>query len=1761
MSLSKCRQKFLFSYVLLQVGIMFFVGAGFCRNYVFQKMWPSAPVQPWYFYYPSSVTVDNNGYVYVANQRNDCVLKYTLNGLFVTKWGKKGPDAGEFEDPFDIAVDSQGFVYITDMNNHRIQKFSSDGAFIMAWGKKGDGPGEFSQPKGIAIDTNDFIYVADTQNHRIQKFSSQGNFLGTWGKEGNKNGEFKFPTDIVAVNDLIYVADTQNNRIQIFNRSGEYKGKWTVLEYPHGITADNSGNIYITNDQSIYKIASDGTFQQEWGKNLINIFSMPYGPGYFQNDYLFVPDSEKNLIRKISITGKLMDTWSGGTEELSFNTPKGIALSPDGDIIVADTYNNRICKLSSDGILIKTWGKKGTDDGEFNWPHGVASDEDGNIYVADSYNKRIQKFDSSGNFIKAWDGSDNEAGRLNTPYDIVVDGNVLYITDKNNKRVVKFSTEGEFMLSWDSDKNGDKAFKTPHGIAVDSEHNVYVVDAVKRNVQVFDKDGNWLRSWGEKGNDDGRFDLPFGIEAGYIDGEERIVVADSQNHRIQIFKPNGEFVEKFGENGFNPGQMSYPGDVAISPDGRIFVADTDNHRIQVFGKNIRKAIVVAGGGGFFGNRLWPATQVCANMAYRTLLSKGFNVRFLTDPVTFEHDSPYIKANKKNFQDSIENWAKDATTLFIYMVDHGGNGSFRLNELEFLSQEELTGSLDILQSATGCKVVLIIDACMSGTFLPDNLPDDKDRVIITSTQKNEAAYYLSQGAISFSVYFWSALSNCKSLDDSFESAKGYIVASTDDLQHPAIKNNIDLDKIWENNCSSDNNDIPEIFSVNYNTSLNELSAKVSDSDGVSRVWAVIIPSDYDNIDLDSPVIDFNSAELIPDDELDFYAKNLICDKSKSYHVYVHAADKKGNIAVSNPVSTGYEAGNKKALLIFGNPWNQETSLNILNASYQALLFQGYNDEDIYVLCAFDSFENGDDYPTLDKIENYLMSLKGIADDLLIYINGKGSLGKIELNNSEILSKENLADWLNRLQPSVANIVVIIDTDKAGSFIPALKSKENRIIITTSSTDDVSLNPVSFSDFFWNEIRSGESIFKAFTDSRTAMGLWSQSLSSTGPQLDDNGNGISNELSDGVIAKKYKIGIGVKIGQDGISYPDQAFNNKNISEPFVVNSKEEPLIWAKNFNTTLPVEKIFARIIRPDDQSYEVEMNMSNESERYEAVLNNLDLFGKYEISIYALLNNETILFHGSTWGFQTEGMDNFEPDNSAESASYFQFFSGPQLHSLHNKNDADWIKFYAYPDKIYHFHITNPVSATTETFHVKILLFDKNQNLIEERTSSFWHNFKSRGIYYLKIISSDMPFDSTIYKIDIYPESGGMFPGTLTGFITDAKTGERIAGALITIKTKNMDAKIKSLPESGRYTIDLPVSYNLPVLIEANGYETESKIIDITEGGTTLLNVGLTPVSNNDDSNNNIPVDSCPDDPSKTEPGICGCGKKDVDTDGDQIPDCMDNCPNDPNKILPGACGCGVEDKDSDNDSVPDCDDNCPDDPDKTEPGICGCGKKDVDTDGDNTPDCMDKCPDDPDKTEPGICGCGKKDVDTDGDNTPDCMDKCPDDPDKTEPGICGCGKKDVDTDGDGIMDCMELPLPLLTFPANNQIADNLTPVLKIIWPDKLKQKNIKILKTRWQISAMSDFSSLLVDNTKSEDLSKFVVPASKLIYNTRYYWRVKYYTENLESDWSEFFLFGTPEKSDSPEKEDIDEKTPPLSTDGSSGGGSCFILSVCSNPD
>ena len=303
-----------------------------------------------------------------------------------------------------------------------------------------------------------------------------------------------------------------------------------------------------------------------------------------------------------------------------------------------------------------------------------------------------------------------------------------------------------------------------------------------------------------------------------------------------------------------------------------------------------------------------------------------------------------------------------------------------------------------------------------------------------------------------------------------------------------------------------------------------------------------------------------------------------------------------------------------------------------------------------------------------------------------------------------------------------------------------------------------------------------------------------------------------------------------------------------------------------------------------------------------------------------------------------------------------------------------------------------------------------------------------------VISTSFPMSGTLTRDGYFEIQGPMVDISVTGTLAADSTVSGDWTLLFSI--------LWPTSSEGTFTGGEATSYQITTSAGSGGVISPSGPVKVYEGddqtftitpdeGMLIADVlvdgqSVGPVSShtfqNVDSGHSVAalfeaIDYCPNDPDKTEPGTCGCGVSDVDSDNDGTPDCNDNCPNDFNKIEPGTCGCGVSDVDSDNDGTPDCNDNCPNDSSKTEPGTCGCGVSDVDSDNDGTPDCNDGCPNDINKIAPGTCGCGVSDADSDNDGTPDCNDNCPNDSNKTEPGTCGCGVSDVDSDNDGTLDC------------------------------------------------------------------------------------------------------------------------------------------------
>lgn len=281
-----------------------------------------------------------------------------------------------------------------------------------------------------------------------------------------------------------------------------------------------------------------------------------------------------------------------GQEPGQFLHPRGIAVATDGSVFVTDSDNNRIQHLSADGKVLKVWGSFGditTGDipgGMFNQPWGIAVSDDGFVYVADTWNHRIQKFTFDGEFVKMWGyfGQAESPDALWGPRDIAIDaaGN-LFVSDTGNKRIVVFDADGNYITEFGSAGYSLGQFDEPVGIAVDNDGNVYVADTWNQRIQVFIPDEiegyipktTWdISAWYGQSLDN----KPYLA----VDLDGRLFATDPEGYRVLQFETSGEFIQYWGDLGDNASTFNLPTGIAVDRDGGVWIVDSGNGRIMHF---------------------------------------------------------------------------------------------------------------------------------------------------------------------------------------------------------------------------------------------------------------------------------------------------------------------------------------------------------------------------------------------------------------------------------------------------------------------------------------------------------------------------------------------------------------------------------------------------------------------------------------------------------------------------------------------------------------------------------------------------------------------------------------------------------------------------------------------------------------------------------------------------------------------------------------------------------------------------------------------------------------------------------------------------------------------------------------------------------------------------------------------------------------------------------------------------------------------------
>ncbi|MBT4127301.1 MAG: hypothetical protein HOE32_01460 [Nitrospina sp.] len=480
-----------------------------------------------------------------------------------------------------ITLDNKGNMYIAMREHNIISRIDTKGMMTRYAGSgqsgfSGDGGpaanASFRVPAGLAFDSEGNLYIADRENHRVRKVDTKGNISTFAGI-----GEAGFSGD-------------------------EGPAVKAMLNLPSGVVVDKKGNLYIS-DRS--------------------------------NDRIRVVD-KKGVIRTYAGSGVAgFQGDAGPALKAQLDKPFGIALDETKNLYIADRNNNRVRKVSPDGIITTVAGDGGFffmgDNGpayraSVAAPTGVALDSKGNLYIADRNNNRVRVVDRMG-MIRTVVGTgqqdyngDSEVARetnLYLPFGLTVDSNDnLLVIDRSHYRIRRIDPKsgqvetvagnGVKLFAGDGGPATGATLSFPHGMSVDKKDNLIFSDKGHFRIRKITPDGviNTIGGNGLRGNVGNNIPA---LEANFYN-----VTTIVQNPKGDMFmaSPSGfvSLIRRFDSKGIihdfidtaNPkyrkaiSKSKYKGlvqkgavatitqfsDIVFDPNGNLFTSDRLNHQIR-----------------------------------------------------------------------------------------------------------------------------------------------------------------------------------------------------------------------------------------------------------------------------------------------------------------------------------------------------------------------------------------------------------------------------------------------------------------------------------------------------------------------------------------------------------------------------------------------------------------------------------------------------------------------------------------------------------------------------------------------------------------------------------------------------------------------------------------------------------------------------------------------------------------------------------------------------------------------------------------------------------------------------------------------------------------------------------------------------------------------------------------------------------------------------------------------------------------------------
>ena len=403
----------------------------------------------------SGLATDTAGNLYIPESINAFIWKLTPSGTLTQVAGTAGSGAytgdGELaidtalSAPVAVALDPSGDLYIAEARRVRcvtaatgiIATVAGNGIF----GYGGDGGpalmAALNGPTGIVLN-NGVLYIADRNNQRVRQVSAAGNIstvagagLPSYSGDGLPaiSAGLNAPTGL-AVDPAgnLHIADTYNDRVRRVEPSGTiitFAGTGTdsgyggegdpatlvPLDAPQGVAADTAGDVYVadTNHDRVLQVDTAGNVHTVAGTGSPGALYGPTGLALDSAGNLYIADTQNHRIvmrTAASVTSVIAGTGTGGfsgdggpatAAQLSY--PSAVAVDSSGNLYIADTGNNRVRMVTTDGNIQTI---AGTGDASYNGdngsavsiaiysPSGLAVDSQGNVWVADTGNNRVR---------------------------------------------------------------------------------------------------------------------------------------------------------------------------------------------------------------------------------------------------------------------------------------------------------------------------------------------------------------------------------------------------------------------------------------------------------------------------------------------------------------------------------------------------------------------------------------------------------------------------------------------------------------------------------------------------------------------------------------------------------------------------------------------------------------------------------------------------------------------------------------------------------------------------------------------------------------------------------------------------------------------------------------------------------------------------------------------------------------------------------------------------------------------------------------------------------------------------------------------------------------------------------------------------------------------------------------------------------------------------------------------------------------------------